>query len=130
VIADSPGSLKLQVKREAWYQISGQQLFAAGLPSADPRNLQLFVDGKQQPITLIGQDDGRLDSTDSLEFYGTGIDSPFTELNLLPGSRQTTWAAYSDARSLRSSHVWRKLRVFSRASRPLDLFRRASKRGS
>ncbi|HYV07360.1 MAG TPA: C25 family cysteine peptidase, partial [Blastocatellia bacterium] len=80
VIADSPGSLKLQVKREAWYQISGQQLFAAGLPSVDPRNLQLFVDGKQQPITLIGQDDGRLDSTDSLEFYGTGIDSPFTEL--------------------------------------------------
>jgi hypothetical protein len=80
-IASSPNTVKLQVKREAWYRVSAQELFNAGLaPSVDPRSLQLFVDGKQQAIAVTGQDDGRLDPDDTVEFYGIGIDSPFADL--------------------------------------------------
>jgi len=32
--------------------------------------LQLFVDGKQLAIRVIGEEDGRFDSTDAVEFYG------------------------------------------------------------
>jgi Peptidase family C25/Putative binding domain, N-terminal len=81
IIASSPNSLKLRVKREAWYRVSAQELFDSGLnTSVDPRILQLFVDGKQQPIKITGEDDGRFDSADSVEFYGTGLDSPFSDL--------------------------------------------------
>jgi peptidase C25-like protein len=92
IIASSPNSLKLHVKREAWYRVSGQELFDAGLnASVDPRVLQLFVDGKQQPIKISGEDDGRFDSADSVEFYGTGLDSPFSDLRTyyLVGGKQT-----------------------------------------
>src|SRR4029077_7061816 len=79
--ASSPNTVKLQVKREAWYRVSAQELFNAGLdPSAEPRAVQLFVDGKQQAISITGQDDGRLDPEDSVEFYGMGIDSPYSDL--------------------------------------------------
>ena len=81
LIPSSPNTVKLQVKREAWYRVSAQELFNAGLdPSVDPRWLQLFVDGKQQAISVTGQDDGRFDPQDAVEFYGMGIDSPFSEL--------------------------------------------------
>ena len=81
LIASTPGGIKLQVKREAWYRVSAQELFNAGLdPSVDPRALQLFVDGKQQAISVTGQDDGRLDPGDAVEFYGMGIDSPYSDL--------------------------------------------------
>ncbi|MEK6303498.1 MAG: C25 family cysteine peptidase [Acidobacteriota bacterium] len=81
IVASSANSLKLRVKREAWYKVSAHELFDSGLAtSVDPRNLQLFVDGKQQPIKITGGDDGRFDSADSVEFYGTGLDSPFSDL--------------------------------------------------
>jgi peptidase C25-like protein len=80
VIAGLSNSVKLQVNHEAWYRIAGSELLAAGLdPSVDPRKLQLFVDGKQQAIRIAGEKDGHLDGDDSVEFYGVGIDSPFTD---------------------------------------------------
>ncbi|MEK6300277.1 MAG: C25 family cysteine peptidase [Acidobacteriota bacterium] len=81
LIASSPGTVKLQVKREAWYRVTAQELFDAGLDrSVDPRALQLFVDGKQQAISVTGEADGRLDLGDSVEIYGMGIDSPYSDL--------------------------------------------------
>lgn len=79
VIAALPNSVKLLVTREAWYRIGALELLSAGVdPSVDPRKLQLFVDGTQQAIRVSGEKDGRLDDGDSVEFYGVGIDSPFT----------------------------------------------------
>jgi hypothetical protein len=73
--------MKLQVKSEGWYRLSAQEVFDSGIDtSVDPRNLQLFVDGKQQAIKITGEEDGRFDPVDSVEFYGTGIDSPFSDL--------------------------------------------------
>ena len=34
--------------------------------------LQLFVDGQQVPISVSGEQDGRLDAGDTVEFYGHG----------------------------------------------------------
>lgn len=80
VIAASRNAVKLQVNREAWYTIAAHELLASGLdPSVDPRMLQLFVDGRQQPIAVAGQDDGTFNPTDVVGFYGTGIDSPFSD---------------------------------------------------
>ena len=45
----------------------------------NPKNLQLFVDGQEQAIRVVGQDDSRFDSQDFIEFYATGLDTPFTD---------------------------------------------------
>lgn len=76
----SDRALKISIKREGWYRITQREVIAAGLdPRTDPRTLQLFVHGLQQPISVTGESDGRLDADDALEFYGTGIESPSTD---------------------------------------------------
>jgi peptidase C25-like protein/Big-like domain-containing protein len=73
-------AVKLLVKRQGLYRVGAQALMGAGLASGvDPRFIQVFVDGRQQPIRVIGEEDGRLDPSDSVEFYGVGADSLYTE---------------------------------------------------
>jgi hypothetical protein len=72
-------AVKLSVKQEAWYRVSQQDLVAAGLSTtADARNLQLYVDGRQVPMVVNGESDGKLDPSDSVEFYGVGLNSAVT----------------------------------------------------
>ncbi len=69
-------AIKLSVKQEGWYRVTGQELLAAGLdPATDPRLLQLFAEGQEQAFAVRGEDDGRFDS---IEFYGLGLDTPST----------------------------------------------------
>jgi hypothetical protein len=76
-------AFKLAVPREGWYKVTQAELIAAGLStSVDPRNLQLYINGNQQPIMVKGQEDGRFDANDTLEFYGQGIDSTFSNSNI------------------------------------------------
>ncbi|HXI88430.1 MAG TPA: C25 family cysteine peptidase [Blastocatellia bacterium] len=97
-IASAGGALKLSVKQEGWYRVTQPELVAAGLdPATDPRNLRLFVDGREQAISVTGQDDRRFDTEDAIEFYGQGIDSPFSAARvyqlvagLQPGLRITS----------------------------------------
>ena len=71
--------LKLSVDREGWYRVTQQELAAAGLSvSVDPRQLQLFAEGEEQAIIVSGEDDGRFDPADAIEFYGIGLDNPST----------------------------------------------------
>jgi photosystem II stability/assembly factor-like uncharacterized protein len=73
-------AVKLSVKSEGWYKVSQADLLAAGIsPSVDPRLLQLYVDGVQQPIKVDGEQDGRLDAADSVAFYGLGLDVAWTD---------------------------------------------------
>src|SRR5581483_5424420 len=73
-------AVKLSIRQEGWYRIRQADLIAAGLdPATDPHNLQLFVDGRQQPILVTGEEDGRFDATDGIEFYGTGLDTASTD---------------------------------------------------
>jgi len=73
-------AVKISVRSEGWYRISGAQLVAAGLdPDANARDLQLFAEGVEQPILILGRQNGPLGAGDRIEFYGTGIDTPFSD---------------------------------------------------
>jgi uncharacterized repeat protein (TIGR01451 family) len=84
-------AVKIYVTAEGWYQITRGQLVAAGLPAgADARTLQLYGEGVEQPMLIVGRQSGALGANDSIEFYGTGIDTPFSGTRvywLVRGSR-------------------------------------------
>ena len=88
---DAEAAVKISVQSEGWYQVSKAQLVAAGLePNADARTLQLYAEGVEQPMLILGRQTGPLDPNDSIEFYGTGIDTPFSGTRvywLIRGSR-------------------------------------------
>ncbi|HKA18417.1 MAG TPA: C25 family cysteine peptidase [Blastocatellia bacterium] len=70
-------AVKLSVKREGFYRVSGADLFAAGLdPKAKPEKIQLYVDGIQVPIKVDTDNEGRIAS---VEFYGIGLDTAATD---------------------------------------------------
>jgi uncharacterized repeat protein (TIGR01451 family) len=76
---DGDAAVKISVQNEGWYQVSKAQLIAAGLdPNADARTLQLYAEGIQQPMLIVGNQAGSLGPNDSIEFYGTGIDTPYS----------------------------------------------------
>ena len=52
--------------------------------------LQLFVDGVEQPLRVNGAANGRFDPQDSVEFYATGADTPYTGI-------RTYWIVAGDA---------------------------------
>jgi uncharacterized repeat protein (TIGR01451 family) len=88
---DGEAAVKISVQSEGWYQVSKAQLVAAGLePNADARYLQLYAEGVEQPMLILGRQSGPLGPNDSIEFYGTGIDTPFSGTRvywLIRGSR-------------------------------------------
>ena len=88
---DGDAAVKISVQSEGWYQVSKAQLVAAGLESnADARYLHLYAEGIEQPMLILGRQSGPLGPNDSIEFYGTGIDTPFSGTRvywLIRGSR-------------------------------------------
>ena len=78
-LASQPG-IKVGVREQGWHRVTQSELVAAGLdPGVDPRRLRLFVDGNEQAILVPGETDGRFDSTDSIEFYGIGQDTSYSD---------------------------------------------------
>ncbi len=74
-------AVKIMADHEGWYRIAQPDLVAAGLDrNVDPRNLRLFVEAIEQPILVTGAQAGRggFGSSAAIEFYGTGMDTPFT----------------------------------------------------
>jgi Peptidase family C25 len=95
----SQAAVKIYVDHEGWYRVTQPALLAAGLKSnADPRNLQLYVDGQPQPISVTGEGDGHLDAGDAVEFYGMGINSPHTDTRVY-------WLAVGTQAGLRIASV-------------------------
>lgn len=74
-------SVKLSVRETGWYRVTQPELAALGLDPAriDPRAIRLFADGVEVAIRVAGEEDGRFDATDSVEFFGTGVDVPTTD---------------------------------------------------
>jgi len=69
-------SLKIAIKKDGWYRITQPQMVAAGFnPTVDIRNLRLFADGNEVAIAT-NQFSGAFRSTDYIEFYGRGLDTP------------------------------------------------------
>jgi hypothetical protein len=72
--------VKLGVRQQGWYRVTQPELVTAGLnPNVDPRLLQMYVDGREIPIRVTGQEDGRFDPSDAIEFYGLGLDESWTD---------------------------------------------------
>jgi len=72
-------AVKISVAQEGWYHVSFAQLFAAGLePYTDSRTLHLYAEGIEQPLLLTGRASGPASPSDAIEFYGTGIDTPYS----------------------------------------------------
>jgi hypothetical protein len=60
-------ALKVGVTAEGWYRVSRAAVAAAGVNAA---SLRLTVDGVEQPLRL---------TRDAVEFYGSGVDTPYTD---------------------------------------------------
>ena len=73
-------AVKILVKEKGWYRVSRAELIAAGLsPAATPRKLQLYRDGREQPIKVLTQKSGKTETLSAIEFYGEGLDTPSTD---------------------------------------------------
>jgi hypothetical protein len=86
-------AVKMSVRRAGWQRVSGSQLQAAGLPpDAEAKNLQLFLNGREIPLSArsaTGRDDGPLGANGVIEFYGQGADTRETDAQ----TYWLTWAA-------------------------------------
>ena len=72
-------AVKISVDHEGWYRVPLSQLFAAGLNHiSDPRSLHLYAEGVEQPILLTAGTTPSSALSPVIEFYGTGIDTPFS----------------------------------------------------
>ena len=72
-------AIKISVCAEGWYRVTQPQLLAAGLsPNVDPRLLQLYTNGVEQPVLVRGQADGKLDPQDTVEFYGYPLNTTWS----------------------------------------------------
>lgn len=65
---------KLIVTQNGWYRVTKNDLLAAGFdPGSLTRNISVFADGMEVPIATSETTFG---PTDSIEFYGTALDTP------------------------------------------------------
>ena len=73
-----PG-IKIAVSKAGWYRITQPELLAAGLdPNVNAQQLQLYANGRSVPIKQSG-DEVHLTSSDYIEFFGQGVESPTDE---------------------------------------------------
>ena len=90
LVLAAAGAVKIQVRGTGWFRVGQPALVAAGLSAgADPGALQLFADGVEQALTVIGNGDNRFTADEAIEFYGVGRDTAWTDVRtywLLVGS--------------------------------------------
>lgn len=62
---------KVVIWQNGIYRISEDVFVSAGINTSaiDPRNIQVFQFGKELPVFVSGEDDGKLDAADYLEFF-------------------------------------------------------------
>ena len=67
----SQSYFKFPIVNDGVYRVTYQQLMNSGvnLTNIDPRNIQIFSKGKEQPIYIEGESDGTFDGNDFIELY-------------------------------------------------------------
>lgn len=87
---------RVKVNTTGIYQLSYSDLSSAGLPvgTLTPASLRLFNAGKEIPITVTGEGDGKFDAGDAVIFYGEAVDTRYTDTNVY-------WLTYGGANGLR-----------------------------
>jgi uncharacterized repeat protein (TIGR01451 family) len=108
---DMPAA-KISVQAEGWYSVTGSQLASAGFSAGSSQTLHLYAEGIEQPLLIAGSQSGSLGPNDSIEFYGTPIDTPFSGTRVYwlvngtqPGKRITAASAASSAPAAPSSFL-------------------------
>jgi uncharacterized repeat protein (TIGR01451 family) len=77
-LASQP-AVKIYVTHEGWYQVTQPELINAGLdPNVDPWLLHLYAEAVELPIQITGVSGGAFGPQAAIEFYGTGIDTPYS----------------------------------------------------
>lgn len=88
-------AVKIGVRSAGWVRVPQAALVGAGLPAdVDPRRLRLYANGVELPMIVAGEEDGRFDPADAIEFYGTGVDTPDTDTRVY-------WVVASEAGTAR-----------------------------
>jgi len=87
---------KVLVDRDGIYQVTYDDLLAAGAPvdSLDPRTLRLDDQGQEVALYVAGEDDGSFDSGDYVLFYGRKMGTIYTDTR----GYWLTWGAGSGRR--------------------------------
>jgi uncharacterized repeat protein (TIGR01451 family) len=68
--------LKIRVTRQGWHRITRASMIEAGFdPGSDPAALALYMAGIEQAIVVNDGGDRSFDLSDSIEFYGFGLDT-------------------------------------------------------
>ncbi len=82
--ADASPALKIGVKTDGLYRLTGAELAAAGfnLAGIDPRQLRLQNQGANIPCRIEGESDGVFDPADTLLFYGVALTSVYSSENI------------------------------------------------
>ncbi len=76
-ILANTNSAKLVIAQNGWYRVSRAALIAAGFdPGSVSNKIALFADGMEVPILVNDGGDSSFDANDTIEFYGTAIDTP------------------------------------------------------
>ncbi|HEY2093393.1 MAG TPA: C25 family cysteine peptidase [Thermoanaerobaculia bacterium] len=69
---------KVIVTQAGWYRVKKSDLLAAGFdPGTNAGKISVFADGIEVPI-VVNMAAGKFDVNDTIEFFGTGIDTPGT----------------------------------------------------
>ena len=73
--------LKIPIGENGIYKLDYNALSSLGVPlsSVNPKNFQLFRNGKEEKIYVAGENDNNFDPTDFIEFYGRYNDGELDE---------------------------------------------------
>ncbi|MFD2513413.1 C25 family cysteine peptidase [Pontibacter locisalis] len=86
---------KIKVVQTGLYRLNHAYLSSIGLSSVNPQHFQLFRRGKEIPLYVAGEADGRLDAQDFVEFYGERNDGVLdSELYKDPSHQVHKFASY------------------------------------
>jgi uncharacterized repeat protein (TIGR01451 family) len=76
-LVSGQAAAKVIVTQTGWVRVSKRELVAAGYdPGRDSKGLGVFADGIEVPIEVNDGGDNKFDDADTIEFFGTSIDTP------------------------------------------------------
>lgn len=76
--------VKLAVRGPALVRVPASELLEAGLePHVDPRRLHVYRQGREIAVRVEGESDGRLDPGDALWLWSDGVDTRYTDEDVL-----------------------------------------------
>ncbi len=91
------GEFKIAINQTGVYRLTYAALTAAGVPtSVDPRTFKIIKNGNEIPILVNNESSGVFNSSVSIDFYGLGLNTVYTDTNVY-------WLSYGGTNGLRVS---------------------------